>query len=668
MQRNGIAYLLLAAVTLVLVLLGIFVFQLDNLDERFILQSRQLRALGEANDRIVSRLDRLSQQIESGDLQVSAGAGTGTGRDPRDAYAHVELLHPEVENFLSEEPFVYPSPDATLDGTLARGWGSGDPKTLNPLLSNAADVSDGLLAYVYSGLARRMAWTDPSRFTGDLAWRVEVTDDFKEFTFYLREGVRWHTPYGVDLDDPRYEWLKARRELTAHDFVFGLDMMMNPQVENGFQKSYYQELESWEAKGDYIFVVRWKKKLYNNISSTLALIPLPRFLFGADEDGNPLPEETLGLTFNQHWYASKGIVGTGPYVMTRYDPGEQIRLTRNQDYFGDLPAIREIVYPIYTDAKKTLLLLKSREVDVAGLRPGDYREQILRWQDVPESERPEDNPFLNGQIQCKKVDGFGYHYIGWNANKPIFADARVRRAMSLALNRDEIIDKVFVGLGSPARGHLLPSSPYNDPSIEPLPFDLEAAAELLAEAGWQDSNDDGVLDRDLGDGNRTPFEIRFLLYNGSPEWTSLANIYKEDLRKIGVQVVVEPVEWSLMQKRMEEKEFDLYSGGWALGWEADPYQLWHSSQADIPRGSNIVGFRNAEADEIIERLRETFDEDERVRLHQRLHNIIWDAQPYTFFRVSQTPFCWWDDVKGVVFAKVRPVTSSLPWWVQRQPG
>ena len=117
---------------------------------------------------------------------------------------------------------------------------------------------------------------------------------------------------------------------------------------------------------------------------------------------------------------------------------------------------------------------------------------------------------------------------------------------------------------------------------------------------------------------------------------------------------------------MDEKQFDAYTGGWGMNWESDPYQIWHSSQADVPKGSNRVGFRDPEVDHLIEELRATFDRSERIDRYRTIHRRIYDAQPYTFFRVPHTIFCWWDEVRGVRFPRVAPQTDSGPWWVE--PG
>jgi ABC-type transport system substrate-binding protein len=135
------------------------------------------------------------------------------------------------------------------------------------------------------------------------------------------------------------------------------------------------------------------------------------------------------------------------------------------------------------------------------------------------------------------------------------------------------------------------------------------------------------------------------------------------LLKVGVKLEVRSVEWSLMQKRMDEKNFDAFTGAWTSSWDTDPFQMFHSSQADIPKGSNRVGFRNKEADKIMEQLRVTFPVEERQTLFRRLHRVLHEQQPYSFFSFTQRAFCWRRDVKNVVFAKDRPVTDARPWSV-----
>jgi ABC-type transport system substrate-binding protein len=631
-------------------LLGFVIVQLHGVEQRLVVQGQQIRSLGEATERLGSR-------------PAAAAATTGAPPETEEVPAH--LLHPEVPNLLKPRDKRWPAPGLPLGGTLVRGWASGDPKGFNSIVENSADLSELIETFVTMPLAMQNVWTNPNEWHGELATRVEVTDDFKEFTLYLRHGVKWHVPANVNLDTPKYAWLKGEHPFTARDIVFTFDMIVNPQVENGFLKSYYSELESVKAIDDYTVVVRWKKKQYLNVEQTLSAAPIPRFLYAFDEDGHEIPKETVGLRLNQHWYNNKGYVGVGPYRLSNYEAGQRIRLVANEDFYGDKPAIKEILYPIYTDPNQTLLKLKAHELSAGGLTPGQYREELKQYDGNPQ--KPKGSPFFDGRIQNTKMTQPAYSYIGWNADRPLFADKRVRRAMTMAFNRRQIIDSVFVGLGKISTGPFLSSSPYIDPEIKPIPFDLNGAKALLAEAGWTDTDGDGLLDNALrpGDKTRAPFEFTLLIYGSSKEYASLANILKEDLLKIGIKMNIDAAEWSLMQKRMNEKNFDAYTGGWALPWEADLFQLWHSSQADVAKGSNRVGFRNKDADAIIEKLRVTFDADERIALLRRFHRLLDVEQPYSFFREAEGIYCYWNDVKNVEFAKVRPVINTLPWAVTR---
>jgi ABC-type transport system substrate-binding protein len=651
--RSLVLYGALGVAAALLILIAV---QQDALEGRLIEQTKATAALRESTERISQQLDRIQKE---GVVSSGTAATSAEYVDPQ-----AKILHPEVPNFLAQKQVRWPDPKAKLDGVLKRGWASGDPKTLNGIIANASEVQELVTHYVDASAAQRNNFTDPDTWYGDLAWRVEVTNDSKDFTVYLRRGVKWHVPSGVDLNNPKYAWLKGDHELTAHDFAFTVGLIVNPQVENGSLKNYYSDLASWEALDDYTFVMRWKRRVFHGAEYVLYFLnPLPRFIFEHNEDGSKIPKETLGTRLNNHWYNNKGYVGVGPYRMARYEPGNGITLERNESYYGDKPAIKTIIYPIYTDTNQTVLKLKAKELSVGFLVPSQYRREILDFQKLPKDQQPKDNPFLNGTLTCQIIDLPSFRYIGWNSLRARFSDVRVRKAMTFALNREAIIRDVFVGLGKVARGPFLEGSSDLDPSIEPLPFDLQQATQLLEEAGWKDSNQDGLRDK-VVDGRSQAMEFSLLIYAGSAEFSALANIFKEDLLKIGVKLNIEAAEWSLMQNRMHEKDFDAFVGGWSLDWSSDPYQLFHSSQADAAEGSNMTSFKNAEADRLMEKLRETIDPKERQTMLHRMHRLIFDSFNYTFLSTERRPFCHHKEVKGIRFSKVRPIPDARPWWVE----
>jgi peptide/nickel transport system substrate-binding protein len=633
-------------------LLAVSALQLHSVEARLVTQSQQLRVLGEATERMAAKLER----VQGGVVAASSEQPSLQG-----------VLHPEVKDFLSPKETHWPPPGARTNGVIAVDYYHGDPKGFNPLIESNGHFIDNVLAYVESHLALRNRWTNPDKFYGDMAWRVEIIDDYKEFTFYLRKGVKWHPVSGVDLTDPRYAWLNKEHEVTAHDFAFYFDMLMHPQVQNGWLKSYFEQLASWKALDDYTFQVRWKKTQNGNLEQTLLIAPLPRFLYAHAEDGTPIPEATLGHAFNQHWYNNRGVVGSGPYRIAEYKPGSHILLERNDQFYGELPAIKSMRYVIYTDRTQTVLKLKSGELTFGQLRPGQYREEVQQYRDVPKAQHPK-SPFLDGSISCDIVDHTSYYYIGWNQANPLFSDRRVRTAMTLALNRPEIINRVFNGLARISRAHFLESNGDLIPDVKPLPFDLKQAAALLKEAGWVDTDGDGLLDKADPSGKRTPFAFSLLTYGTSPEWASVATIFKEDLLSIGVKMSSELTEWPSMLKRMEEKKFDAYTGAWGLPWATDPYQVWHSSQADVPKGSNRVGFRNKQADAIIEELRVTLDLGKRTELLRAFNRILHEEQPYSFMFQQKVPYCHRNTIHSVIYAKERPLNDILPWWSSQIEG
>lgn len=404
----------------------------------------------------------------------------------------------------------------------------------------------------------------------------------------------------------------------------------------------------------YTFKVIWKRRTYSSLETTIDSYPLPKWIYSKDETGADLAPETLGLKFNSHW-AAKYALGTGPYRLVEARAGEHVILERNPGYYGDRYPIERIKYLIVKDPEAAYLKLKADEIDVLpGLPANRYKADIL---DAKDGEAP----FKNGQLEHKVVDVFAFYFLGWNADGKFFSDKRVRLAMTYALNRQGIIDNVLYGLGSIQTGPFYYKHPAMDPTVKPFPYDLEKAKTLLDEAGWKDTDGDGVRDK-LVNGEKVDFLFTVTSYD-KPEVKSWLSVYKEDLRKIGIMMTPQPVDWPTMQKKMDEKAFDAYTGGWGLSWSNDPYQIWHSSQADVPKGSNRIGFRNKRADEIIEQLRIEFDEAKRLELYHEFHRLLHDEQPYTFFYAPQSIAAWQPRVKNFVINTTRPQLYSLPWWI-----
>ncbi|MFP4597567.1 MAG: ABC transporter substrate-binding protein [Persicimonas sp.] len=627
------------ALVVTLIMLAILTFlnvwQTHNAESDVAELRDQVETMADTNEQIL-------ETLESGVAVSGQASGSAQGGDKYAAALD------EENNILEAQTQPLVPADAKEGGKLRR-YLSSTPKGFNWMTENGADVT-AIQTYAHNNLARR-DYENPEKWIPELAYKVEVNDDFTEYTFHLRDDVYWQVPT-VDFSKPKYDWVKERRKLTAEDVAFYFEMVKNPQVQAGSLQNYYQDLEGVEVVNDHTLKVKWKKKVHQSMSMTLEAYPLPKWLYTRNEKGEEFPAESLGKEFNNHW-ASRYPIGTGPYQVTKIETDSRIVLERFDKYWGVEPPVDEVEYQIIKDPQTAYTRLKGDDIDFTEMPAPSYKKDIL---DANPS-----SPFETGELEHEVVDRVVYYYLGWNADKDLFSDRRVRRAMTHAFDRQGIIDSVLHGLGKPLTGPYLPDHPANNPDVERYEFDLEKAKALLDEAGWKDRDGDGVREKTI-DGKTKRFKFNMLAYN-KPTARKYLAIYKEGLRKIGVTMNPSFVDWSLMQKKMDERDFDAFTGGWALGWDIDPYQLWHSSQADEPKGSNRVGFRNERADEIIETLRHTFDEDKRLELLREFHMILHEEQPYTFFFQLKSAFAWQPRVENVVFQQLRPQDLSVPWYL-----
>jgi peptide/nickel transport system substrate-binding protein len=320
-----------------------------------------------------------------------------------------------------------------------------------------------------------------------------------------------------------------------------------------------------------------------------------------------------GTDFNTHRH-NRIPVGTGPYRFERWDTGKKIAITINEKYRGRKPEIRSVVYKIVPEVNVALQMLKKNEIDVMTVRP-------IQWVRQTNSEK-----FLTNFYKLEYYTP-NYSYIGWNIRRPVFADRRVRQALTMLIDREAILQKLMFGLGEIVSGTAYIHSKNYNKNVRPWPYDPGMARRLLREAGWIDHDGDGILDR-----NGKKFSFTFTISSASKFAERLGTILKEDLSRNGIEMNIIRYEWAVFVQKLDRREFDAVTLAWSLSWEEDPYQLWHSSQ--VAGGSNFCGFSDREADRIIEKVRGEFDEGRRIALFNRFHEILHREQPYTFLYCS----------------------------------
>jgi len=238
--------------------------------------------------------------------------------------------------------------------------------------------------------------------------------------------------------------------------------------------------------------------------------------------------------------------------------------------------------------------------------------------------------------------------------KPQFEDKRVRQALCMLFDRQLVIDTVWAGLGTVITGPMYQKTLEYNQDIDPWPFNPKRAAELLKEAGWVDSDKDGILDKD---GVKFEFEISYA--SGVQEYDRLSTVYQEELKRVGINMKINPLEWASFIERIHNRNFDACMLAWLTPIMHDPYQLWHSSQAE--KGSNYPGFKNAEVDDILQTARETFKREDRIEMYHRFHEILHDEQPYLFLYARPGLVAFEKRIHGVI--EHNSGLDPRDWWV-----
>ncbi|MGA1824311.1 MAG: ABC transporter substrate-binding protein [bacterium] len=318
------------------------------------------------------------------------------------------------------------------------------------------------------------------------------------------------------------------------------------------------------------------------------------------------------FTMRDSDFGKKSPIGAGPFKFAEWHSDQYIKLERNPDYWEGPPNYKEYFYRIIPDMLTQELEFYAGSVDQYSARA----HQVNR---------------LKYDTRFQNFSGlsFGYSYIGYNIRKEIFADKRVRKALTMALNIPQIIEFLLYGEAEQLTGPFVKQSDYYNKEMAPLPYDPDAALALFKEAGWEHDKD-GILQKE-----GKPFEFTIITNNGNPIRESILIIAQNAWKKLGIKVSADRVEWSVfLQKHVNVGNFDALILGWSMGIDPDLYQIWHSSQTGNHQ-LNFVGYENPEADELIVKIRQEYNEKKQIEYCHQLHKIIYDDQPYTFLFVSK---------------------------------
>jgi ABC-type transport system substrate-binding protein len=576
-------------------------------------------------------VDELRGQVAEVSRRVARGVPAAAGGVEAEPAGESRPIKPGFASLLSPEPDRQRPPDDEIDfDAQLRTATLSEPKGMNILTSDRDNTTATLFGYyVYAPLADRKD-SDRGQFKPGLAERVEVSPDHREYYIRIRPGVLWHRP-PVDLTDPKYAWMRGDHEVTADDLVFSLDMILNERADTESLRPEFKDIVEYKAVDPYTLYVRWKEPNFYSTGALLGdLVPFPKWIYTREEDGTPIEAEGLGQRFASHWF-NKMMCGYGPYVFKEYKKGDYVLLERDEAYWGRRPAFKSVYYK---------LGLKDDEPRYNNFMSFDEKGERQQYAYPISSTRLKRDVYDNDgssellkQLAAKKLSIWGYQrlmyaYQGWACRSNLFSDPRVRRAMTMAANREAWQRDILVNEAVFPTGVAFPASPEYDKTIKPWPYDLAAAAKLLDEAGWVDGDGNGVREKMI-DGQKVEFRFKVVQGSASPELEAIRNDWEQSLRKIGVIMEPDIVEWNQFLKRTQDREFQAYSAAWILGDEWTPESLHHSNQIPIPGSDNRVEWSNPRIDAIIDELKTTFDLKRRYELAHEFHRIFHEEQPYT---------------------------------------
>ncbi len=495
--------------------------------------------------------------------------------------------------------------DIMVEGSI------GDASNLIPLLASDS-TSHGIAGFVFNGLIK---YDKDIRIVGDLAESWEISKDGLVITFHLRRGVRWHDG----------------RPFTAADVLYTYQVTVDPKTPTAYAGDFLK-VKKAEVLDDWTFRATYDKPFAPALMSWSVGI-LPKHLLA----GKEITTSPLG----------RRPIGTGPYKFKEWVTGQKIVLVSNPDYFEGRPHIDGYILRIIPDTATMFLELRANGIDRMGLTP------------LQNTRQTENNLFRKNYNKYRYLS-FAYTYMGYNLKNPLFTDKRVRQAIAHAVNREEMIDGVLLGLGKSATGPYKPGTWAYNPRVRTYPYDPAKAKALLAEAGWKDLNSNGVLERE-----GRPFAFEIITNQGNEIRAKCAEIIQRRLAEVGIKVTIRVVEWAAFVKDfINKRKFDATILGWTIPMDPDLYDVWHSSKTG-PEELNFISYQNAEVDALIEKGRETFDQSERKRCYDRIQEILAEEQPYLFLYVPDALPIIHARFRGVEVAPLGIGHNFIKWYVPK---
>ncbi len=558
--KDAVLFLLIVAI---IVMLWLKMVQDDRLWE----QSRQILTEVQTQTRDIAALRRVMN--EGG---VSVNAGTVEAPPANDAFRRIRMARQK--------------PGYAEGDWMVESVGMAVP-VLNPLTSQ-----DVYASIVQGRVIESLAVTDVEtlELVPLLAQSWQIADDGLSTTFKLRPNVTF----------------SDGQPMTAEDVAYTFDLIMDKDVTDGRVREYLRHIERVEVLGTHEVKFHYRAVFYEN--------------FRRSAEFQVLPKHFLSKFSKQELREHKALLmGTGPYRLAdpeQYTPGQQIELMRNERYWGVAGPWDRIIWRIIERESTELVAFRNGEIDTFGPTPEQHVEMI---KDADLLKRKEYLEFESVRT--------GYSYIGWNQKRQglptLFADKRVRQAMTMLVDRRRMIDEILLGYATVASGPFHHLGPQYDTAIEPWPYDPQRALELLREVGFSREGDGPLLGPD-----GKPFEFELIYPAGSELIQRIGLFLRDNFARAGINLKLNPQDWALLLQSLNARDFEAITLGWSGDVEVDIEQMFHTRC--IEDGDNPNSNTNPEFDAANDKAHVALDAEERMALWRQCHRILHEDQPYTF--------------------------------------
>ena len=501
-------------------------------------------------------------------------------------------------------------------GTVVVGSTS-DISSVNELLAAGTEFDLEITEKVFARLLVEQPdyQEHPPTFAPNLAESYEWAEDRSSLTFRLRPEARW----------------SDGEPITAHDVRWTWKVQTSPEI-------------GW-AFADLKEAIRDVEVIDEHTARFHLTDSYPSLLADVNE-GVVLPRHAWGQVPLEDWRESSdwfrdNMVSSGPFLLEQWQPQQQIVLVPNPTYWDEeVPRLERVVVRIVPEMTNLLAQLRSGDVDFVEQVPAREATSLDEAEDVEVLE------YWSRQ----------YNYIAWNTTRELFSDPEVRRALTMGIDRQEIVDTLWFGRARVASSPIISSVWAHDASLTPWPHDPAEARRILDARGWRDTDGDGILER-----NGTPFSFELLTNSGAPVRSDATVMIQAQLREIGVDAKPVVVELNSLVGRGLEHDFDALLLGWNIDTSLDLHFAFHSESAD--GGYNWGAYSNPAVDELIDTARRQPDLESMKDPLLRVQQILHEEQPYTFLWEPQGLTALRSHVRGAEPNALFALFNLHEWWL-----